>query len=270
MRQELLRSGPLARLRKTEREDDLAYPRQPGPFDPGLPQPRAAGRAVDDQRRFARLPRAILPENTSSDRQSFHHGGEPAVHGGSILLEYPQNLKDIGFSTDYEVVKLQTTTNDGHRLLTLRLRTSPAVKGRDREDCTFVFDADDLFVVRSMHYGEPFRCSFRITNTIRVRPSAGRPVLRSWRRSNTAKYPTLRLDVKECRFGPIPESEFALDRSWPASGRTGSSGSRVEAPTATLLDWYWLAFVCGGISLAGGSGLALGSRHRDRRALRAE
>ena len=44
---------------------------------------------------------------------------------------------------------------DGHRLVTLRLRTSPEVKGRDREDYTFVFDADDLFVVRSIHYGEP-------------------------------------------------------------------------------------------------------------------
>src|SRR5689334_9476821 len=27
-----------------------------------------------------------------------------ATHGGAILLEYPQNLKEIGFSTDYEVV----------------------------------------------------------------------------------------------------------------------------------------------------------------------
>ena len=33
--------------------------------------------------------------------------GEPAVHGGLILLQYPQNRKDIGFSTDYEVVKLK-------------------------------------------------------------------------------------------------------------------------------------------------------------------
>ena len=65
---------------------------------------------------------------------------------------------------------------------TLRLRRSPEVKGRDRDDYRFVFDADDLFVVR---------------------------------------------------------------------------------------DWYWLAFV-GGISLAGGSGLALASRYRDRRAGRIE
>jgi hypothetical protein len=44
----------------------------------------------------------------------------------------------------------------------------------------------------------------------------------------------------------------------------------VEPPTATLLDWYWLVFVAGGISLAGGSGLALGIRYRDRQAPRAE
>jgi len=38
-----------------------------------------------------------------------------ATHGGAILLEYPQNLKDDGVSTDYEVVKLNATTVDGHR-----------------------------------------------------------------------------------------------------------------------------------------------------------
>ena len=51
----------------------------------------------------------------------------------------------------------------------------------------------------------------------------------------------------------------------------GMIWEQVEEPsTATLIDWYWLAFGGGGISLAGGSGLALGSRDRDRRALRAE
>ena len=102
--------------------------------------------------------------------------GEPAVHGGLILLQYPQNLKDIGFSTDYEVVKLQTTTNDGHRLVTLRLRTSPEVKGRDRWDYTFVFDADDLFVVRSVHgveLGVAFEVQFDYDH------EGGRPIFRA-------------------------------------------------------------------------------------------
>jgi hypothetical protein len=39
---------------------------------------------------------------------------------------------------------------------------------------------------------------------------------------------------------------------------------------ATLLDWYRLAFAGGGIGPARGSGLALGSRDRDRQAPRAE
>ena len=43
-----------------------------------------------------------------------------------------------------------------------------------------------------------------------------------------------------------------------------------EPSTAALLDWYWLAFVVGGINLAGGFGLALGSRRRGRRAPRAD
>ena len=49
-----------------------------------------------------------------------------------VLLRYPQEHKDAGFSTDFEVVKLKATTSDGHRLVTLRLRTSPEVKGHRR------------------------------------------------------------------------------------------------------------------------------------------
>ena len=79
------------------------------------------------------------------------------------------------------------------------------------------------------------------------------------------------MDVEECRFGPIPEAEFALEPFLARLKPDGIIWKQVEEPsTATLLDWYWLAFVGGGISLAGGSGLALGSRDRDRRALRAD
>jgi hypothetical protein len=79
------------------------------------------------------------------------------------------------------------------------------------------------------------------------------------------------LDVEECRFGPIPEAEFALE-AFLASLGPGRPGRQpaVEPSTATPLDWYWLAFVGGGISLVGGSGLALGSRYRDRQAVRVD
>ena len=191
-----------------------------------------------------------------------------------ILLQYPQILKDIGFSTDYEVVELNTTTSDGHRLVTLRLRTSPEVKGRDREDCTFVFDADDLFVVRSdalRRTSQDGRSMADTSTTIRTAArSFGRHRRRA--RSNPAEAvgPS---DWRwtECRFGPIPESEFAPEPFLARLEPGGIIRKQVEEPsTATLLDWYWLAFVGGGISLAGGSGLALGSRYRDRRALRAD
>ncbi|MGP0067594.1 MAG: hypothetical protein ACLQGP_28865 [Isosphaeraceae bacterium] len=78
------------------------------------------------------------------------------------------------------------------------------------------------------------------------------------------------MDVEECRFGLIPEAEFAREPFLASLGpvRPGRQPA-VEPSTATPLDWYWLVFVGGGISLAGGSGLALGSRCRDRRALRA-
>jgi hypothetical protein len=79
------------------------------------------------------------------------------------------------------------------------------------------------------------------------------------------------LEVTECRFGPIPESEFAEE---PFLARL-QAGEIIwkqveEPPTGTVLEWYWLPFVVGGINLAGGSGLALGSRYRDHRARRAE
>ena len=48
---------------------DLAYLANPDRSIRALRRPRAAGRALDDHRRPARLPRAILPEGTPSDRQ---------------------------------------------------------------------------------------------------------------------------------------------------------------------------------------------------------
>ncbi len=193
-----------------------------------------------------------------------------ATHNGATLLEFPQILKRDGSSTDYEVVRLHTTTGDGHRLVTLRLRTGPEVKGRDREDFTLVFDADDLFVVRSIHYGEPLQ-NVASDRRFEYDHPDGRPVLRSWANTTPAPHRTLRLDVEECRFGPIPEAEFAVEPFLASLGPGGTNRQAAVAPSiATLHDWYWLAFVFGGISLAGGSGLALRSRDRDRRALRAD
>ena len=188
-----------------------------------------------------------------------------ATHGGATLLEFPQILKRDGSSTDYEVVELNASTGDGHRLVTLRLRTGPEVKGRDRKDFTFVFDADDLFVVRSIHYGEPLEDSSRIADsstTIRTAaPSCARPS-RRYRLSIGPSDWTW----KNAGSGRSPRPSSPSNRSWPASGRAGPTGSRRSSLDRDLLDWYWLAFVGGGISLAGGSGLALGSRYPDRRA----
>jgi hypothetical protein len=108
----------------------------------------------------------------------------------------------------------------------------------------------------------------RLMTTFRIAVTRdGRPVLRSFVRTIPAPHQTIRLDVEECRFGPIPEVEFALEPCLASLGPGRPTWQQaVEPSTATLLDWYWLAFVVGGISLAGGSGLALGSRYRDRRA----
>ena len=49
--------------------------------------------------------------------------------------------------------------------------------------------------------------------------------------------------------------------------KTSRPGRQPEfrPPTATGLDWYQLAFIGGAISLAGGSGLGLRGRYRERR-----
>ena len=270
----LLRSGPFARVwrRVTHRLDGgesaiLAHP------DHSLRAfrnliPKVEPWTIGDNAR-ADPPQAYR-QALSRVESASGNNAFVATHGGAILLEYPQNFKEIGLSTDYEVVKFNATTVDGHRLVTLRLRTGPEVKGRDRNDCTFVFDADDLFVVRSMHYEDPIAnfvsdCRFEYDHP------DGRPALRSSVTPIPSQHRTIRLDVEECRFGPSPEAEFALEPFLASLGPgRPNRQTAVEPSTATLLDWYWLAFVVGGISLAGGSGLALGSRYRDRRAPRAE
>jgi hypothetical protein len=272
VRQERLRSGPLARLRKTdEGGDDLAYLAHP---NGSIQARRSLGPPAE--------PWTISEDSRASREQSYrrtleainHHStmvAEPAVHGGLILLGYPPQYRHAGVSTDDEVVELSATISDGHRLVTLRLRTSPEVNGRDRQVTTFVFDADDQFVVRSVH-GE--NSSHRSEARYEYEHQGGRPIFRaSTANSLASTTPTwsTRLEVTECRFGPIPASEFAPESFLARLKPDGIVRKHVEEPsTATRLDRYWLAFVCGGISLAGGSGLALGSRRRDRRPLRAE
>jgi hypothetical protein len=176
---------------------------------------------------------------------------------------------DANLSSDYEVVTLRITTNDGHRLVTLRLRTIPEVTGIGRDDCTFVFDADDLFVVRSER-AESYEFQFDYDH------EGGRPIFRAQTGRFTGLDPSrpkgsTRLEVTQRRFGPIPESEFAPESFLDRLKAGGIIRQPVEEPlTATPVDHYWLAFVGGGISLVGGSALALRSRHRDRRAPRAE
>jgi hypothetical protein len=265
----LLRSGPFARVRHWLAEGERAILAHP---DHSL---RAFRRLMPEI-----LPWTIVVDTQAAPLQSYRralakvesaagNNAFVATHGGATLLEYhPQNFKDLGISTDYELVKLQTATSDGHRLVTLRLRTSSEVNGRVRYNYTFVFDEDDLFVVRSIQCEKALQglvadCRFEYDH-----PN-GRPVLRSSVRTLPAEHRTTRLDVEECRFGPIPEAEFALEPFLASLGPGPPTWQpEVEQSTATWLDWYWLAFVGGGISLASGSGLALGSRYRDEDARR--
>jgi hypothetical protein len=193
-----------------------------------------------------------------------------ATHGGAALLEYdPQNFMNYGIRIpDLEVARLTTSTDLGHPRITLTLRSTPAVREADREAFTYVFAVDDSFVVRSEHYESPNHKTVSDCRFEYDRSSDGRLVLRSLATTMAGQSrPFIRLEVEECRFGPIPEAEFALEPFLAELQPGGIVRKPVAEPaTATLLGWYWLAFLAGGISLAGGSGLALSSRNRDRQA----
>ncbi len=206
------------------------------------------------------------PGKVESDDSS--HNAFIATHGGAALLQFPLTLKDDGISLDLEVSRLSTSTDDGHPRLTLGLRSPPGAREVDRQALTFVFAVDDSFVVRSEHYEQPRE---KLVSDCRYEYDHpdGRPVLRSSVRTNNRKRRTIRLDVEECVFGPIPAADFALERFLASLGPGPLLGQlELEPSTPALLDCYWLAFVVGGISLAGGFGLAVVTRYRDLRAQR--
>ncbi len=123
-------------------------------------------------------------------------------------------------------------------------------------------DADDLFVARSLRYELPERAS-ESEGRFEYDHSGGRPVLRSFVTTTRGSQRIVRLDVEECRFGPIPESEFGLEAFLAGLGPGRPDRTPEARPsTAMVLDRYWLAFVAGAISLVGGTGLAVGSRGR--------
>lgn len=259
----LVRSGPFARVLKRASGGESAILANPvhslRAFRELLPE-TGPWRIHDDAGAApARAHRQALArvESMSGDNHF------AATHGGAILLEYPRNLRAFGFSTDFEVAALDDETRDGHRLVTLRLRSSPWVEGPDRADFTFEFDAADSFIVRSART-EGYEARFEYGH------EEGRPILRSSEGGPTSPDPTTparstRLEVAECRFGPIPESEFDPESFLGRLAAEAIIRDQPEGPsTATSLDWYWLAFVGGGISLAGGAGLSLGGRRRDR------
>ena len=122
-------------------------------------------------------------------------------------------------------------------------------------------------MVRSEQYESPQHkivsdCRFEYDRSSEAAPSCARSP-RPWRVSR----PFIRLEVEECRFGPIPEAEFAVEPFLADLQPGGIFRKPVAEPAiVTLLGWYWLAFLAGGISLAGGCGLTLSSRNRDRQA----
>ncbi len=273
VRQTLLRSGPFARLRAMQRSDresaSLAHPdhsiclvRELKPtMGVWTTAPRPPGH-----------PRALLPVGAQPKIDSLVRTPTGFSHfmAGRSCSHSPKDWRESGISLDFqEVARLESSIADGHPLVALGLRASPSVPAKDRQASTFVFAADDdSYVVRSM-LSESADQAATATECQYDHPD-GRTVLRSLVTTIPLKdkdqIRTIRLDVEECRFGPIPEAEFAVE---PFLASLGPGDvvwhQEVGLSIATILNGYWVAFVIGGISLAGGGVVALDVRRRDRR-----
>ena len=247
----LLRSGPFALVRQrvegTSESASLIHP------DRSLRASRNLGPGPGPWTLQAHRRGPGKVESDDSDRNAFI-----ATHGGAALLQFPRILQQEGVLPDLEVARLATSTDDGHRLLTLGLRSPPGAREADRLALTLAFAVDDSFVVRSGHYERPEQ---RLVSDCRFEYDHpdGRPVLRSSVTTIEGRARTIRLDVEECVFGPIPAAEFDLEAFLAGLGPGEVIRERVVDP-ATLLGWYWLAFVVGGIGLASGSVLAMRAR----------
>ena len=177
-----------------------------------------------------------------------------ATHGGAVLLEI--EIDNSGRTVSYEVIQLKNSTIDGKKIVTLGLRTRPETSQSDSRILTYVFAADDSFVVRSIT-GKMLRNGSVWNTRFEYDHRDGRPVLRSAITTTSDPRRILRLAVDECQFGPVPESEFSPESFLSSLGSSVVHRQNIEPPpTGTWLDLYWLAFVFGGLSLAGGAGLS--------------
>ena len=251
-RGESLRSGPLARLRLWSNWYEfagLAHPdhsmyasRQLKPKAEPWMTPETDSQVTPEQ---------LYRRTLSVIRSRASRAGFLTTHGAA-LLEFPAILRDYGIPDNLAVTEFQTTTQEGHPLVSLNLRASSPGPGVKSDGFRFVLDPEDGYRARSIHS----QISGRIADTI---CHYDRPDGHSRLRSLVTMYnrdgqpQTDRLEVEVCQFGPIAESEFALEPFLASLGPGPLVREPADQPsTATHLDWYWLAFVGGGMSLAGG------------------
>ena len=262
----MLRSGEFASLRRRSSGHELAFlahPRRSIQADRAAPdrpwEYEDAAIRTPDQARHRALRRI----------NEFDAAGRRSV----ALVALTDDIARLDLVDHLVVTALDRFTEADRPRVRVRIEDhSPADRRRYWRAVTYVLAADDLYAVQSerAEVVEPVNTTYRSSFT--YDRHEGIPVLRSVQFSTdspSGSRSTSELKVVERRFGPIPESEFAPESFLDGLKPNGISREQVKEPsTATILDWYWLALGGGGISLAGGSGLALGSR--DRRALRAD
>ena len=257
---ESLRSGPFARFRRRTNQSEFA----------GLAHPN---HSIWVERRFKPEVKpwtmTQLDPQTTAD-QTYRHAlsviesrasmTQWLTSHGATLLELPELLWSYGIPEDLAVAEFQTTTEGGHHLVTLELRASPSTPGAKPSGFRFSFDADDGYLVRSIRDQIHGQTGDTLLEYDQI---DGRPILRSLvtKFEPNGQPRTLRMVVDDCQFGPIDESEFALEPFLASLGPGPIVRETAQEPsTATPLDYYSVAFVLGGVSLAGGLGLLMTSK----------
>ena len=259
-RNESLRSGPFARLRLQSNYFEFAALAHPDHSARASRQYKPEAKPWTIQEADPHATSDQVYRRTLSDIESRGSGTLWFSTHGAALLGFPMLLRDYGIPNDLRVVEFQTKTESGHRLVTLDLQGHPPTPTARPGGFRFTFDADDRFVVRSIQDQLNDTTSETICHYDR---HDDLPLLRSFETKfqRDGQPRTLRMVVDDCQFGPIPESEFALEPFLASLGPGPIVRETVQEPsTATWLDRYWVAFVLGGVSLAGGLGLLMTSK----------
>jgi hypothetical protein len=215
---------------------------------PGEPWESEHDPAVSSQRLYERILRTIEREHP------FRHFSPAA------LLELSEALgrrADVG---SVAVTALERFTENGRHLFRVRFEDRSPTDGFPWRSITYLFGADDLFMLRSFEYA--FRDG-TLKGEVGYEVRNGIPVLRSAQTSNAGKRTRSRFTVVECDFEPTPEKEFAPEHILDGPVVRKLASPQLPPRESSIWDWYAVPLILGVVNLVGGAGTVL-RWHRGR------